>query len=120
MQSFCLFTWPQVSLRTKNLLRRQWQGEGGHYRLATRLSSTEKETWKSRVGRCLACRVEADRSRAAEGAMGVLMSISGLRRCTWKMVLQVESACPTGLDSSYDPEPRDHSQPKTGLSAHLC
>lgn len=34
------------------------------------------------------------------GAMGVLMSISGLRRCTWKMVFQLESACPTRLDSS--------------------
>lgn len=32
--------------------------------------------------------------------MGVLMSISGLRRCTWKMVVQLESACPTRLDSS--------------------
>lgn len=34
------------------------------------------------------------------GAMDVLMSTSGLRRCTWKMVFQLESACPTGLDSS--------------------
>lgn len=47
-----LFTCPWVSLEdkeplffflTKNLLRRQWQGEGGHYSLGTRLSSTEKE-----------------------------------------------------------------------------